>query len=74
MATSLHLRKMRSPGMAVEYSLYLGFIYDRLGPASLEISLGHTVQLKPVLPRSALGLETPRLTGLPMLTGLKIQS
>lgn len=71
MATSLHLRMIRSPGMAVEYSLYLGFIYDRLGPASLEISLGHTVQLRACPAQVCSGSRDPCLTGLPMLIDLK---
>ena len=57
--------------MAIEYSLYLGFISGRLGPAGLEMSLGHTVQLRACPAQICSGSRNPRLMGLPMLTDLK---
>ena len=57
--------------MAIEYSLYLGFISGRLGPAGLEMSLGHTVQLRACPAQICSGSRNPRLMGLTMLTDLK---
>lgn len=57
--------------MAVEYSLYLGLISGRLGPAGLEMSLGHTIQLRACPAQICSGSRNPRLMGLPILTDLK---